>query len=373
MELGRNREGLGQIASAAHEQPDTGSFTLHAFGERLLLDPGYLTFEQRDLVGKASDHNLILVDGQGPADPFLASILWVGDLAGLPPVDGQATISGTRDTAFLDTARVDPATRRPTSTVGSSSWTTAKMAAADTAQTGPDHAATPRGSCTATAAAPAAEPSRRPARAESGRTAPAHRRRGGFGRGTGHARRANRTMRVTTARCSRTLRSSEQHRDRSDHPRSRGRVPEPVQRARAHGRDTADDGWRRIRITDTADDRVVVAVHHSDGTVTIDDTHPNGTPAPSYSEGSRTLGTVTGPCIASRPPRRSASGERDQADISRDGRARRHADRLPFRAHGLMARTWRTPFGTDVRTGRGSRRDALRGAGKLRAGRRRGR
>lgn len=106
MELGRDREGLGKIASAAHEQADTGSFSLDAFGQRLLLDPGYMTYPQRDLVGKATDHNMILVDGQGPLDPFLASIQWVGDLAGLPPVDGQATISGTHDSALLDTARV---------------------------------------------------------------------------------------------------------------------------------------------------------------------------------------------------------------------------------------------------------------------------
>ncbi len=106
MELGRDRDGLGKIASAAHEQPDTGSFSLGAFGERLLLDPGYLTYPQRDLVGTATDHNMILVDGKGPLDPFLASIQWVGDLAGPPPVDGQATISGTHDTALLDTARV---------------------------------------------------------------------------------------------------------------------------------------------------------------------------------------------------------------------------------------------------------------------------
>jgi hypothetical protein len=106
MELGRDREGNGKIASAAHEQPDTGSFSLGAYGRPLLLDPGYLTYEQRGLVGKASDHNLVLVDGKGPLDPFLASIQWVGDLAGLPPVDGQATISDTVDTALLDTARV---------------------------------------------------------------------------------------------------------------------------------------------------------------------------------------------------------------------------------------------------------------------------
>ena len=43
---------------------------------RLLLDPGYLTYPERGLVGKATDHNLVLVGGKGPGDPFLASIIW---------------------------------------------------------------------------------------------------------------------------------------------------------------------------------------------------------------------------------------------------------------------------------------------------------
>ena len=109
MELGRDRDGLGQVAGAAHEQPDTASYLMHAYGERLLLDPGYLTYEQRGLVGKAPDHNLILVNNQGPGDPFLASILWVNNRAGLPDVDGQATISGLADTPAWDRAQVDSA------------------------------------------------------------------------------------------------------------------------------------------------------------------------------------------------------------------------------------------------------------------------
>jgi hypothetical protein len=107
MELGRDREGLGPPAGAAHEQPDTASYLLHAFGERLLLDPGYLTFEQRGLVGKATDHNMLLVNGTGPKDPFFASILWINDRAGRPPVDGEATMTGLTDTAAWDRARVD--------------------------------------------------------------------------------------------------------------------------------------------------------------------------------------------------------------------------------------------------------------------------
>ncbi len=105
-ELGRDRDGLGRAASAAHEHPDSGSFMLYAFGERLLLDPGYLTFPTRNLVNKAADHNIVLVDGKGPEDPFVPSIQWAADPAGSPNVDGQATVSDTFDTSFLDGARV---------------------------------------------------------------------------------------------------------------------------------------------------------------------------------------------------------------------------------------------------------------------------
>ena len=109
MELGRDRNGLGQVAGAAHEHPDTASYLLHAYGERLLLDPGYLTFEQRGLVNQPTDHNVILVNGAGPSDPFLASILWTNNRAGLPPVDGQATMTGLADTPAWDRTQIDSA------------------------------------------------------------------------------------------------------------------------------------------------------------------------------------------------------------------------------------------------------------------------
>ena len=108
MELGRDRDGLGQTAGAAHEHPDTASYLLHAYGQRLLLDPGYLTFEDRALVNKAGDHNIVLVNGKGPTDPFIASILWNANRAGPPPgIDGEATMTGLVDTSAWDRTRVD--------------------------------------------------------------------------------------------------------------------------------------------------------------------------------------------------------------------------------------------------------------------------
>lgn len=110
LELGRDRHGRGQTGSASHEHNEPGSFLLHAFGERLVLDPGYLTFPERALVAKPEDHGIVLVDGQGPKDPFIASIVWAFEqpdgLSGPAPVDGEASLTQPLDTGFLDAAHV---------------------------------------------------------------------------------------------------------------------------------------------------------------------------------------------------------------------------------------------------------------------------
>ncbi len=52
----------------AHEHADNLSFLMHAFGEPLLIDPGYIDYSNHLLVKYAKDHNVVLVDGQG--QPF---------------------------------------------------------------------------------------------------------------------------------------------------------------------------------------------------------------------------------------------------------------------------------------------------------------
>jgi hypothetical protein len=54
-------------AGGGHSQGDAGSFLLYAHGQLLALDPGYLSYAQRGRVGQATNHNLVLVDGAGPA------------------------------------------------------------------------------------------------------------------------------------------------------------------------------------------------------------------------------------------------------------------------------------------------------------------
>ena len=61
------RGGLAQSNSGGHNQGDASSFILHAQGQLLALDPGYLSYARRAEVGQAANHNLVLVDGAGPA------------------------------------------------------------------------------------------------------------------------------------------------------------------------------------------------------------------------------------------------------------------------------------------------------------------
>jgi len=50
----------------AHEHPDPNSVILHAFGEMLLLDSGYGGWSEHDKTRFAENHNIVLVNGEGP-------------------------------------------------------------------------------------------------------------------------------------------------------------------------------------------------------------------------------------------------------------------------------------------------------------------
>ncbi len=79
-EHGRAREqGLG------HEHADETSFIIYAGGEMLALDAGYINFTNHNRVNRGFNHNVILVDGEGPPNSV---------------VDGES-IDGGND-AFLE-------------------------------------------------------------------------------------------------------------------------------------------------------------------------------------------------------------------------------------------------------------------------------
>ncbi|MCB0971979.1 MAG: heparinase II/III family protein, partial [Acidimicrobiales bacterium] len=112
-EFGRDRTGAGRYPQS-HEHAEPGAFLLEAFGERLALDPGYLSFSEHDEVNRPEHHNVVLVDGAGPADYLDASFAWADDPFGRPPAEGQATIAATLDSGSLDAATVATAYRGAT-------------------------------------------------------------------------------------------------------------------------------------------------------------------------------------------------------------------------------------------------------------------
>ncbi len=84
-----------------HEHPDALQVLLHARGEYLLLDSGYISWEEKDAVAHPAHHNLILVDGEGPpdseytgigSDAFLSGLH--GDNQGYKGCHGETSYAG---------------------------------------------------------------------------------------------------------------------------------------------------------------------------------------------------------------------------------------------------------------------------------------
>lgn len=100
--FGRGPDG-DPVFPDSHEHAEPASFMFYAYGERLLLDPGYLEFWRRLDVNKPEDHNMILVDGRGPVDYLEASTDWGTFTPDLPPpADGMAYLSQSFDSAHAD-------------------------------------------------------------------------------------------------------------------------------------------------------------------------------------------------------------------------------------------------------------------------------
>lgn len=95
----QSENGTAHTAGRAHEHPDQNSFILHAYGEMLILDSGYGGWDSRHLTRFAENHNLILVNGEGPsaAEQSFGSGLW--SIAG-----NGASITGSFTSPMLDYA-----------------------------------------------------------------------------------------------------------------------------------------------------------------------------------------------------------------------------------------------------------------------------
>lgn len=62
----RAESGKARANSGGHEHPDNLSFIYVAKGKMALIDSGYIHYEQHHRVNKPRNHNVILVDGNGP-------------------------------------------------------------------------------------------------------------------------------------------------------------------------------------------------------------------------------------------------------------------------------------------------------------------
>ncbi|MDJ0790015.1 MAG: heparinase II/III family protein [Myxococcota bacterium] len=104
-EFGRGPDGA-PVAPESHEHAEPGAFLMDAFGERLLLDPGYDNFLTRYLTSEPEHHSMITVDGRGPVVYLAASSFWLANPDERPPADGHASLFDLIDTDFVDTATV---------------------------------------------------------------------------------------------------------------------------------------------------------------------------------------------------------------------------------------------------------------------------
>ncbi|HEX2900680.1 MAG TPA: T9SS type A sorting domain-containing protein, partial [Bacteroidia bacterium] len=62
------KNGRTRSSANGHNHVDVTGFILHARGQELAIDPGYLKWDRRDEVDGPSHHNMILVNGAGPTE-----------------------------------------------------------------------------------------------------------------------------------------------------------------------------------------------------------------------------------------------------------------------------------------------------------------
>ena len=80
----RGEHGRTRSQGFSHEHPDETSFIIYAEGEMLALDAGYINFENHHKVNQGRNHNVILVDGEGPplyVEPLLGQSIGGGNNA----------------------------------------------------------------------------------------------------------------------------------------------------------------------------------------------------------------------------------------------------------------------------------------------------
>lgn len=85
-----------RVNGLGHEHPDELGFIVWAHGKPLIIDPGYINYENHSLVFRPTDHNTILVDGKGSRFDSISEMgLNVGNDAFLSCPGSQGDLSWT--------------------------------------------------------------------------------------------------------------------------------------------------------------------------------------------------------------------------------------------------------------------------------------
>lgn len=88
----QGEHGPVRLHGEGHEHADELSLMLRAYGQSLILDPGYINWANHDLVRHATDHNTVLVDGKGaPVSEVLDNL--VGADAFLTPMRSEGLLT----------------------------------------------------------------------------------------------------------------------------------------------------------------------------------------------------------------------------------------------------------------------------------------
>jgi len=113
------RDGEPIDGAGGHDHNDPCALHLYAYGQPLLLDAGYLGWDNHNKVNNPKNHNLLLVDGKGPSKPELIVPTLVTDENGdivvkegeeggwVPGPDGEAFLNDFFDMDGLAYARID--------------------------------------------------------------------------------------------------------------------------------------------------------------------------------------------------------------------------------------------------------------------------
>lgn len=111
----RGENDIARSRGLGHEHPDETSFIVYAAGEMLALDAGYIDFTNHAKVNRGANHNVVLVDGQGPP---LFTALGQAIGGGNDAFIEEAFISGNGDYAEVRAAYEDVDMRRRVFFVG---------------------------------------------------------------------------------------------------------------------------------------------------------------------------------------------------------------------------------------------------------------